>query len=779
MKKFSLAELSVRRPAWVFAAIGLVTALFLIPFPMMKIDTNPKNMLPPTSPVRVWNAEVQRTFGLYEDVLVVGVVNPAGIYNSGTLGKIKAITDGILKLKGVSARDVSSLSTIDNIQAGESSLSVAPLMQEVPATGDAISRLEKDLLSNSMLVDRIASRDGKTSAIYVPLDSGANGKVIADSIREIVRKVTSVSGGDERIYLAGDPVARDTFGAVMFKLMGMFSPVAGVIMFVAMFIMFRNLALCASMMAVAMISIIWSMGLIIALGFPIHIMSSMAPVFLMAIATDSIHIFNEFYFQYQESGDKRSAILRTMAAVGRPVKFTALATATGFAVLMFMQIIPVKVFGGLIAFGTVSLRILSFTFIPAILSILDEKKIKKAALPEDPGQGPSSRILGALANLGASRPRMTAAFGILILLVSIIGITKITVNNNMVEWFTESNEIRQADKVMNAALGGTSLGYLIVSSKNSGEDIIKDPEAVKFIDGLQRHLEKLAVVGKTSSISDIVKRVNQALHKDDPAFYVVPEAKNAVGQYLFLFSMSAKPTDLRNMVDEGYQSANIWVQLKSWDAKAMEEVITAAKEYQDSHPTSMIVRPAGTAYFNMVWNKEVLGDMVRGFLLALLIVCLILALNFHSLKWALIGYVPLVFTIIILFGCIGYLGKDFDMPIAVLSCLSLGMAVDFAIHFINRFRIRIGESAANGISKEELRNILVWTAIRPGKGILRNAVLFASAFSVMMFAPLTPYITVGVFIAVMMVLSALFTILYLPSLIMIFRPWLFKNGVRT
>ena len=196
-----------------------------------------------------------------------------------------------------------------------------------------------------MFVGRIISRDGKTAAIYIPLEKGANGKTIADKVRELVKK----EGGPEKYYVAGDPVARDTFGEEMFRLMAIFAPMAGLLMFAARYFMFGDLFLSAALMMDAMIATVWSMGLLIALGYPIHVMSSMAPVFLMAIATDSIHIFNEFYFRYREEKDRKTAILKTMEAVRRPVQYTALATAAGFAVLLFMQIIPVKVFGGLVA----------------------------------------------------------------------------------------------------------------------------------------------------------------------------------------------------------------------------------------------------------------------------------------------------------------------------------------------------------------------------------------------------------------------------------------------
>ncbi|MBI4376668.1 MAG: MMPL family transporter [Elusimicrobia bacterium] len=236
--------------------------------------------------------------------------------------------------------------------------------------------------------------------------------------------------------------------------------------------------------------------------------------------------------------------------------------------------------------------------------------------------------------------------------------------------------------------------------------------------------------------------------------------------------MSAKPSDLDNVVDSSFKKANVWVQLKTWDAKAMRGVIEAARAYQRDNPLAVEVKPAGIAYFNLVWNDEVLWDMIKGFLLALVVIFAILAVNFRSPKWALVGYVPLLFTVILIYGAVGFMGKDFDMPISVLSCLSLGMAVDFAIHFINRFRQRVAEGRAGAVP-EAIEDALVWTAARPGKGILRNAVLFAAAFSVMLFAPLTPYVTVGAFIVAMMLLSAILCIVYIPALIVLLRKWLF------
>ncbi len=775
MKRFSLVEFSVERPKLIIILTVILTLAFMSQFPKIRTDTNPKNMLPATSDVRVWNDSVDKTFGLYEDMIVVGIANEKGILNKGSLARVNRITDEILRIKGVAARDVNSFPTITNVTAENGVLKVAPLMTEVPKNDGEIATLREMLFENPLFINRIISKDGKTTAIYVPLEKGSNGKEIADKIREIIKK----EKGDEKYYIAGDPVARDTFGAEMFKLMGIFSPIAGMIMFIVSYIMFRSLFLSVSIMIPAMAIIVWSMGLLIGMGFPVHIMSSMAPVFLMAIATDSIHIFNEFYFRYREKKDKKIAIIETMRAVRVPLIYTDITTAVGFGSLMLANIIPVKVFGFGIAFGTMALLLTSFTLIPALLTFISDEKLQRASMREDAGTSKTSLFLRKLGSLGAHKPRATVAAGLLLCMLAAAGITKTVVNNNMIEWFKYGSDIRVADRALNRSLGGTSLGYIVALSKE--ENFIKTPEAMRYIEGLQRHLEKLPVVGKTTSVVDYVKRINLVLHDNDPKYDKVPDTKEMIGQYLFLFSMSAKPSDLDNVVDYPFQKANIWVQLKTWDARAMESVIKAVDEYKKANPIPLELKPAGIAYFNLVWNHEVLWDMVKGFVFALVVVFIILIINFRSFTWAVIGYIPLLFTIVLIYGVVGFMGKDFDMPISVLSCLSLGMAVDFSIHFISRFRQRLKESREPGqqaLTPALLDNALLWTAARPGKGIMRNAVLFASAFSVMLFAPLTPYITVGAFIVSMMMLSSIMTIIYLPALITLMQGRLFKGRLK-
>jgi predicted RND superfamily exporter protein len=752
-----LTRFSVERPWTVVVLTLLITLAFLVQIPRVVTDTDPKNMLPATSAVRMSNDEVERWFSLHKDVIVLGIVNEEGIFNRETLGRISKITEEIVKIPGVVVRDVTSLTTVDNILVEGGQLAVRPAVSEIPQDSEAMSALKQSLLTNPLFINRLISEDGTATAIYIPLEPDANAKIIADRIRAIL----PIDTGRDQYYLAGDPVARDTFGIQMFYQMAIFSPIAGMVMFVVLWWMFRSLPLVFTVMGVAMVSIFWSMGLLIGLGFPVHIMSSMIPVFLMAIATDSIHIFNEFYFRLREMQDKRQAILNTIREVGRPVRYTALATAAGFAVLALMHIIPVRVFGLFVAIGTIVIRLMSFSLIPAVLVLIKDERIRTVTLRKDETLHWTSRWLSGLAEWGFAHRRLMVAAGSVLLAVSVVGIARIHVNNNMVDWFKPQSEIRVADRIMNERLGGTSLAYIVGLTKEP--DFWKRPEALRYLEGLQRDLEEMALVGKTFSVTDYVKRINRVLHGDDPAYDRIPDSSTEIAQYLFLFGMAAKPSDLDNVVDYPFEKTNLWVNLKTWDAQAMRDVMARVRAYTDEHPFPGVeFRPAGIAYFNLVWNDEVLSDMLRGFLIALLLVFAILAFNFRSVRWALVAYTPLLFTILMIYGVIGYVGKDFDMPISVLSTLSLGMAVDFAIHFVGRFQQRYE-------SEPDLKKALLWTAARPGRGIMRNAALFAVAFSVMAAAPLTPYITVGLFIVSMMLLSAAVTLIGLPALIVMFQ----------
>jgi len=141
-----------------------------------------------------------------------------------------------------------------------------------------------------------------------------------------------------------------------------------------------------------------------------------------------------------------------------------------------------------------------------------------------------------------------------------------------------------------------------------------------------------------------------------------------------------------------------------------------------------------------------------------------MVLLFRSLLFGLLAMLPLTLTISFIYGLIGWLGKDYDMPIAVLSALTLGLSVDFAIHFIQRARDLFAEHQDFAVTMKLM-------FAEPAAAISKNAVVIAIGFTPLLFAPLVPYITVGFFLATIMAVSALVTLMMLPAMLKILNKW--------
>ncbi len=310
---------------------------------------------------------------------------------------------------------------------------------------------------------------------------------------------------------------------------------------------------------------------------------------------------------------------------------------------------------------------------------------------------------------------------------------------------------------------------IISRLKNRGQ-IFKRPDILRYIASLEEHLLKTGVVGKSNTITDVVKKVHQELFEGNSNYYVVPETVPAVAQCLITFQNSHKPHDLWHLVTPDYHKANIWVQLKTGDNKDMEALVRSVDEFVAANPppVSLSHKWAGLTYINIVWQDKMVSGMLKSFLGSFVVVFIMMAILFRSLAWGLIAMIPLSVTITLIYGIIGIVGKDYDMPVAVLSSLTLGLAIDFAIHFLERSRMTFTKTGSWSVAIKEMFQ-------EPGRAIMRNVIVIAIGFTPLLAAPLVPYITVGVFLASIMAISGIGTLFILPSLITILQKVLFRK----
>ena len=865
--EYSLKHYKLITIVMVIFTLGLGTLISMI-----KVDTDPENMLSEDEHVRVFHNQTKKRFAL-SDMVVVGIVNnkdPNGIYNVSSLTKVYELTEFAKTLRwedendpnkeiGVIEADLLAPSTVDHIgQGGPGVVTFQWLMSKPPTTQAEALEIKKKAMSNPILKGTIFSEDGKAICLYLPLTSkDLSHRVYVELNKEISKPKYR---GDEEYYITGLPVAEDTFGVEMFVQMATSAPLAMLVIFILMLLFFRKLVLVISPMIVAMVSVISTMGLLIGFGYSVHIMSSMIPIFLMPIAVvDSVHILSEFFDLYTKEKGRKKTILEVMDNLFMPMLYTSLTSAAGFASLALTPIPPVQIFGIFVAIGIMIAWVCTITFVPAYVMMIKESSLENfgSANAKEKKQGVLEKILHKCGLLTYSLAKPILAILLVITVIAIYEITKIDINDNPVKWFSKSHPIRRADIELNKHFGGTYMAYLVLEpnepntiqteyiselrdsfSKKSADlradfpditkiipeveetileqaseaktkeelldnlstyaenkldtaddndidiwyDIsdffelekerlkpFKQPEVLRYISKLQKYLKQTGLVGKSSSVADVVKKVHEELIDGKEDNYKIPDSPGAVAQCLLQFQSSHNPEDLWHMVTTDYMYANIWLQLPSGDNKDMQKVVKAVNEFFKNNPPPIKLdyNWAGLTYINVVWQNKMVWGMLLSFLGSFIIVFIMMSILFRSPLWGIVCMVPLLITIIVIYGIIGLIGKDYDMPVAVLSALTLGMAVDFAIHFLERARTSYTETCSWKKSAGEMFG-------EPARAITRNVLVIAIGFLPLLAAPLIPYKTVGIFLCAIMALSGAVTLLALPSIIKLAEKWLFK-----
>lgn len=830
-----LVAFCLSKPKTIYFGLLLLTLLVGAQIPRIQIDTDPENMLQATHPARVFHNQVKQQFAMH-DAIVVGVVNQLhakGIYNPQSLAALHQLSSAILNMDGVIAADMMSLSRVDNIrQLGDGGLAFEWMMQHAPATQAQADDIQANIARLPLLYNTLVSADGKAAAIYVPIKDKNQSYALAEQMREQVAGLQGAA--NDNWHITGLPVAEDQFGFEMFVQMGIAAPLAGLTIFVLLFVFFRNFPLIYAPMIVAMATVIITMGALIGMGFTVHIMSSMIAIFLMPIAVvDSVHILSEFSDRHKPGQSVQQTIKTVVGHLFTPMLYTSVTSAVGFYSLLLTPIPPVKVFGFFVGTGILLAFVITMLFVPAYLSRLSDQNlqnIQKVMHREQ--QGRLARVVQGLGGLARSRATAILSLVVLVMAVSIWGIGKIQINDNPVRWFKADHEVRIADKQLNQHFAGTYDAYLVLSPTDGDEKsslltgmatvpvsltdwlaetltatqgrsldeqinsliiasadqsftanneeqqwldafivhleqklaarkYFLQPKVLEYIAALQADLQMSGLVGKSNTLADVVKVVNRELRSGQPQDYRLPNSPQGVAQVLLQYQSSHRPQDLWHFVTPDYRASLLWLQLTSGDNQHMNQVVTRVADFVAKHPlpAGLELGWAGKAYLNVVWQDNMVAGMMNSLLSAFAIVFVMMMLLFRSVVFGVLAMLPLTITITFMYGLIGWVGKDYDMPIAVLSALTLGLSVDFAIHFLERARSLYQQTQS---ISDTLRQMFE----EPANAISRNALVIALGFTPLLFAPLVPYITVGVFLASIMAVSALVTLLVLPALLL-------------
>ena len=359
----------------------------------------------------------------------------------------------------------------------------------------------------------------------------------------------------------------------------------------------------------------------------------------------------------------------------------------------------------------------------------------------------------------AAAPKVALSLSLALLVVMLGGLTRLDVGDDWFRYIDERYEFRMdTDFVVQNFSGVDSPEFSLASGVSGG---VSEPSYVEMVDRFATWLRTQPDVEFVYSFADIIKRLNMNMHGDDPAYYVVPELRDEIAQYLLVYELSlAYKQDLTDRIDISKSTTRLTAvgdfptaAMDDFNSRARDWLIQNAPEHMQTESTGM------SMVFARISQRNIEG-MLGGTLLALFIVSGTLVI---ALGWRL-GFISLIPNIVPAaagLGVWGWLYSQVGLSASVVGAVTLGIVVDDTIHFLDRYRqlrSALGHSAKQAVE-------VVFGDTMPA--VVTTTIALVAGFAMLGFSGFQVNWTLGLLTAITIFLALLFDALLLPALLLI------------
>lgn len=674
---------------------------------------------------------------------------------------------------------IHSLADTENILGTRQGLEVRPIFEQAPASAAEQAQLAKEVLGNELLRTVLVSDDGKRAGIYLETSLEVEDSKAAFAFYEQLEHHVRAIPGPERVFIAGTPITTANIAHTIDQDMGKLFPGVILLLLACLWLTFKMARGVAIPMGVVVVAIVVALGIQAAFGVPINVLSASLPVYLICVCLgDGIHLFGEYRTRCLEGLSREQAVRSTLDALFVPVILTSLTTAGAFFSLAWTPIIQLTHFGVIAGLGTLISMIFCLTAIPALFMVLPLPKAAAADAKVLRFDRWTTAALMKLHRAVSNQPHATAAAGLLIGGLALWGSMQVLVDNNRVEFFQPESELATSAEAIKSGLAGTETLTLLVESTR-GDEPMKDPKVLRALDALEQHLAQNPLVGKTTSLASMVRRLSLVLHDNDPAYDRVPAdeervigadgqqhtvpGKDLISQYVLLYENGGGGL-LRDVLDFKAEKAKVRIDLRTNSSNEVRAVMNDVSSFVAQHfPSDLKTRFGGTGYV-LIWaGNEIIFGQISNLLGSVTVVFLILLVAFRSLVKAILAMLPVLAAGLFNFGLLGALGVKLDIGTALVSSVAIGVGIDYAIHYV----ARLGQELAVSADPEAA---LEATMLKSGPAVVANALTVGTGFMVLLASDFIPINTIGWMICLTQATSSAATLILLPAILRVVRP---------
>ena len=784
----------LKNPKAVFVLLLIAILSFGYYSKDFRLDASSETLLIEGDPDLVYLKEVTERYGS-KDFLILTYTPNEGMVTDSSINNLLS-----LKYKIQSLNWVHSVITLLDIPLLNNS--DAPLQERLESfktlKDEGVDKIRgfKEILNSPVFRNFVISENGNTSGIIVNIKENKKLENIENlSKKEIekhkdkikkqnhenileIRQVIKSYGDVGKIYLGGIPMIADDMMTFIKSDIVVFG--LGVLLFIiaTLWFVFRKLIWIVVPISSCLFSVVIMMGLLGILGWKVTVISSnfIALMLILTMAMN-IHMSTRFLQLRKDYPTKNNfeIISLTTNKMFWPILYTVFTTVFAFLSLIFSGIKPIIDFGWMMTFGLITSFIITFTLLPTLLNFAPTKNITLKKEQD-------SKITTFLGYLSLNNKNTIFGITGIIIILSLIGISKLEVENSFINYFNKNTEIYKGMKLIDEELGGTTPLEVILkfpTNKNKetsteddefedwGDEGDKNDEKYWFtkdkidkIASVHNYLDSLPQVGKVLSFSSIIDVATQ-LNNNKPLgtlemgvlYSKIPQSikTEIIDPYLSIKDNEAR-ISLRIIDSQENLRRNDLINKINFDLK--NKIGLEESEY----------KLAGV----LILFNNLLQSLFKSQILTLGLVMIgiftMFIVLFRNIKLSLIGVVPNFIAAFFILGIIGLLGIPLDMMTITIAAITIGIAVDNSIHYIYRFKEEFSKIKDYNTTLKKCHSTV-------GVAILNTSITIVFGFSILVLSKFIPTIYFGVFTGIAMLLAMISVLTLLPALILVVKPF--------
>ena len=759
-----IAGIILRNRYLILISIAIITGLLASQMKYMKFSYTEANLLPEDHEANIEYNKFLQIFGEEGNLVILGVKDSTVF----TPIKFNAWNKLVAQFNERKEIDFTiSIADVKKLKADRKKRKfiLEPLYSENPTTKEEVNTIKKELFEKLPFYDNLLyNKETGTlqTAIYIKkeiINTPARRDFIFDILIPGIKKFEEETNLDVRV--SGMPYIR-TLNAqnIQDEIMLFVGGALGITALI-FFFFFRSFRATFITLLVVIIGVIWAFGFIGLFRYEITVLSALIPPLIIVIGVpNAVFLINKYQQEIKKHGQQAKALQRVISKIGNATLMTNITTASGFATFVFVKSNLLREFGILASVNIISIFILALLIIPIIYSFMPIPKKKHLSHLETKW---IENVVNWMEKMVRTN-RITIYFAtVLVIVLSIIGVYKITVSGSLIEDMPKNTDFYKDIKFFEKEFGGIMpLEILIDTKKSKG---VMKLSTLKKMEKLNETIESFPELSKPISVVNLVKYSKQAYYNGNPKYYQLPT--NQEQSYIFSYSKNSSSDTgmLKTFVDSTGRYARITTFMKDIGTEKMDIIqerlkTVIAKEFPADRYT---VSLTGKALVFIKGTNYLIKNLVISLSLAILLIALFMAWMFRSPQMILISLIPNMLPLLITAGLMGFLNIPIKPSTILVFSIAFGISVDDTIHFLAKYRQEL-------IANKWKIKPSVYSALREtGVSMFYTSIVLFFGFLVFTLSSFGGTIALGGLVSVTLLLAMVSNLLLLPSLLLTFE----------